>query len=87
MPYFLDEAVVDDVADGAAAVGAVDAVIDAVADDAVVGIVLLDCLEAGMHLLGCCKHERTLAGSAWRQASDAAAACVVRARMRASSRL
>jgi hypothetical protein len=41
LPYFLDEAVVGDAADGAVAVGAVDAVIDAVADDAVAGIVLL----------------------------------------------
>ena len=74
LPYFLVGAVVVVAVVGAAAVGAVDAVIDAVADDAVAGIALLDCLEAGMHLLGCCKHERTLAGSAWRQASDAAAA-------------
>ena len=87
MPYLLDDAVVVVAAFGAAADGAVDAFIVDVAVVAVVVIALLICLEVGMHLLGCCKRERTLAGSAWRQASDAAAACVVRARMRASSRL
>ena len=87
MPYLLDDAVVVVAAFGAAAVGAVDAFIVAVAVVAVIVIALLICLVTDMHLLGCCKRECTRAGSVWRQASDAAAACMVRARMRASNRL
>jgi hypothetical protein len=87
LPYLLDDAVVVVAAFGAAADGAVGAFIVAVAVVAVVVIALLICLEVGMHLLESCKRERTLAGSARRQADNATAACAVRARMRAGSRL
>jgi hypothetical protein len=83
LPYLLDDAVVVVAAFGAAADGAVDAFIVDVAVVAVVVIALLICLEVGMHLLGCCKRERTRAGSTRRQASSAAAARVVRVRVRA----